>query len=436
MPGFRTTSVRFPNNPGHATLPEQVPSKPAEITNTVARRFLTGKKRNGFLSFIALVSLFGVCLGVAALTVVMGVMEGFETQLRSIITGTHSHIVLYSSKQMIPSQVEMEDRLRAIGGSQIAALGPYIFSEVMLAKGPRVVGSMIEGIEEEGAKKTTDIQKHLREGEMPQRAQGENLPTILLGGNVAESLGAKTGDTINVISPFFDKESLQPRSRKFKVGGIVSTGMYEYDSKYSLMQAEEARDFFRVPASAISAIKIKTVDPKRSADLALKIQKELGYPYRARDWTELNRNLLYAVQLQKTVIFIILTAIILVAAFNIMSTLMMMMSEKKKEMSILKAMGLSPRKSANVFLKVGLLIGLSGAAAGIVLGLAICGFLAKTRFIKLPSDVYFISFLPVDVRPGTLLLIAGCAVVVALLATLYPSYRIAVESPVEGLRYE
>ena len=133
------------------------------------------------------------------------------------------------------------------------------------------------------------------------------LPTIVLGGNLAEALGAKNGDELNVIIPFFDKESLQPRARKFRVGGIVSTGMYEYDSKYSLMNADEARDFFRISASAVSAIKIKTSDPERSIELAQRLQKELGYPYRARDWTELNRNLFYAVRLQKAVIFVILT---------------------------------------------------------------------------------------------------------------------------------
>jgi lipoprotein-releasing system permease protein len=408
----------------------------ASIVNTVARRFLTGKKRNAFLSFIALVSLFGVCLGVAALTVVMGVMEGFETQLRSIITGTNSHIMLYSQRQMIPSQVEMEDRLRAMAGDKITALGPYIFSEVMLAKGPRVVGSVVEGIENDTVRQTTDLEHHLSEGALPVKAEGGELPTIVLGGSLSEALGAKFGDTVNVISPFFEKESIQPRSRKFKVGGIVTTGMYEYDSKYSLLNIDEARDFFRISPSQVSAIKIKTNDPEHSAELAAHIQKELGYPYRARDWTELNRNLLYAVKLQKAVIFVILTAIILVAAFNIMSTLMMMMSEKKKEMSILKAMGLSPRKSSSIFLRVGLLIGLTGAAAGICLGLLICVVLAKTHLISLPGDVYFISYLPVDVRPMTLLFIAFCAVVVALLATLYPAYRIGTESPVEGLRYE
>jgi lipoprotein-releasing system permease protein len=406
------------------------------IVNTVARRFLTGKKRNSFLSFIALVSLFGVCVGVAALTVVMGVMEGFETQLRSIITGTHSHIMLYSSRGLIPNEVEMEDRLRQLAGDRIAALGPYVYSEVMLAKGPRVVGAVVEGIDNESARATTDIERHLAEGELPTKHTENSLPTMVVGGNLAEALGARNGDEIVVISPFFDKESLQPRSRKFRIGGIVSTGMYEYDSRYALMNVEESREFFHIEPSVVSMIKIKTTDPAHSIELATKLKKELGYPYQLRDWTELNRNLLYAVKLQKAVIFVILTSIILVAAFNIMSTLMMMMSEKKKEMSILKAMGLSARKSSGIFMRVGLLIGLSGAATGIALGLAICGVLAKTRFIKLPADVYFIAFLPVDVRPVTLLFIAACAVVVALLATLYPSYRIARESPVEGLRYE
>jgi lipoprotein-releasing system permease protein len=407
------------------------------IVSLVARRFLTGKKRNAFLSFIALVSLFGVSLGVAALTVVMGVMEGFETQLQSIITGTHSHIVLYSQRQAISDPDELEERVRQIAGNSIVAISPYIFSEVMLAKGSRVVGAMIEGIDQK-ITLSTDIQKHLVQGEMPEVSnKGLEIPgTILLGSNLAESLGAKIGDELNVISPFFEKENLQPRARKFKVSGILSTGMYEYDSKYSMIHAEEARDFFRLPPLTASAMKIKTSEASRSKAVVDKLQKDLGYPYRARDWTELNRNLLYAVKLQKTVIFIILTAIIIVAAFNIMSTLMMMMSEKKKEMSILKAMGLSSRKSAGVFFRVGILIGISGAVAGISLGLLICFVLAKTRLVKLPADVYFISYLPVDIQPLTLGFIGACAVIVAILATLYPSIRIARESPVEGLRYE
>lgn len=408
------------------------------IVPLLSKRFLTGKKRNAFLSFIAAVSLFGVCLGVAALTVVMSVMEGFESELRSIVTGTHSHVMLYSQRQVIPNRFELEERVRKIAQDKIEALSPYIFSEVVLAKGARVSGAMVEGVEKVTITQVTRIEKHLVKGVMPEPgvAKRNLAPTILLGSALAEALGAKENDEISVISPFFEKESLQPRARRFRVSGILQTGMYDYDSKYSIIHADEARDFFRLPDSSASALKIKTRDPDTSHELAARLQKELGYPYRVRDWTELNRNLLYAIRLQKAVIFIILTAIIVVAAFNIMSTLMMMMSEKKKEMSILKAMGLSPKQSSGVFISVGLIIGVSGAAAGIALGLFLGLVLSKTRFIELPPDIYFISYLPVDVRAPTLVLIAACAVLVALLATLYPGYRVAKESPVEGLRYE
>lgn len=405
------------------------------FTSLVAKRFLTGRKKNGFLSFIALFSLFGVCLGVAALTVVMGVMEGFESQLRSIITGTHSHLVVYSQRNAISDPEELEERMRRIAGDQIEALSPYVFSQVMLAKGARVQGSMVEGIGRD-LNQVTNIETYVSEGRLPDYAPPGEAPELLLGKAIAEALNAKVGDEVTVISPFFEKENLQPRSRRFKVVGLFNTGMHEYDSKYGMMQIQEARDFFRLGPGAASAFKVKTKNADTSGPVARLLERELGSPYRARDWSELNRNLFYAVRLQKAVIFVVLTAIILVAAFNIMSTLMMIMSEKKKEMSILKAMGLSPRRSASVFLRVGLLIGLSGAAAGVCLGLFLSLILSKTQFVQLPPDVYFISYLPVDVRPATLALIAGCALVVALLATVYPSYRMAVESPVEGLRYE
>ncbi|MCO5141773.1 MAG: ABC transporter permease [Oligoflexia bacterium] len=406
------------------------------IVPHLAKRFLLGKKKNNFLSFIALISLFGVGVGVAALTTVMGVMEGFESSLRQIITGAHSHIVLYSSKQLIRDENDLKERIETVAKGRVESISPYVFSEIMLANKARVVGSMLEGVDPATVVKVTEIEKHLIQGKLPRTEENAELPTIILGVNLAESLSAKIGDTVTVISPYFEKNSLQPRAKKFFVSGLLSTGMYEYDSKYSMVHIDTLREFFQFPKTAASAVKIKTNDPSKSKQLVLELQKELGYPYRARDWTELNRNLFYAIQLQKTVIFVILTAIVLVAAFNIMSTLMMMMSEKKREMSILKAMGLSSKKSSYVFISVGLLIGLAGVVAGICLGLGICFFLANTQLIKLPADVYFISFLPVSVELSTLGLIGVCALVVAFLATLYPAYSIASESPVEGLRYE
>jgi lipoprotein-releasing system permease protein len=405
------------------------------VVGLVAGRFLRGREKSGFLSFISFVSLFGVCLGVGALTVVMGVMEGFETTIRSVVTGTHSHMLLFSGKQLITDPASLEERVRSIGGSEVEAVSPYVFSQVMVAKGARVQGSMVEGVET-SILRTTELEKHLMAGEMPKNGDGAILPTIILGVSLAEALGAKLGDTVAVISPVFERESLEPRARRFQVAGLLSTGMFEYDSKYSMITAFEARDFFRLPMGSASALKIKTSNAAASKVLAERLEAELGPPFRTKDWTEMNRNLLYAVQLQKAVIFVILTAIIIVAAFNIMSTLMMMMSEKRKEMSILKAMGLSPRSSARVFLRVGMVIGTAGATAGIALGLLICLVLARTKFISLPANVYFISFLPIDVRPLTLSVIALAALIVALLATLYPAWIVGRESPVEGLRYE
>ena len=408
---------------------------------TLATRFLTGRKRNTFLSFIAAVSLFGVALGVSALVVVMGVMEGFENELRSIITGTHSHIVLYSSS-VISNRAELQSRIENKFPEQISAISPFVFSEVMLAREGRVVGAMLEGIQDTTAALATNLERHLMQKTYPAagfyQADGKpmRLPTIVLGSVVAEKLAAKIGDEISVISPFFDKGSLQPRIRKFTLAGMLSTGMYEYDSKYCLVHVDEAVDFFRLPFLGASALKIKTKDPQKSYLTAAAIRRELGTSYTLRDWTELNRNLLYAIKLQKAVIFIVLSVIIIVAAFNIMSTLVMLMSEKKREISILQAMGMSPGQSARVFISLGLIIGVAGAVAGLSIGLMLSGVLARTRFIHLPPDVYFISYLPVDINISTLLLIAATSTLIAMGATLYPAWRAARVPPVEGLRYE
>lgn len=410
------------------------------VVSILARRFLTGRKQSSFLSFISGISLFGVALGVAALLVVMAVMEGFETKLRSLITGTRSHITLYSSRNIILNRQQLVDQLQEKFPGEIESVSPFVFSEVMLAHKGRVVGSVLEGIEADGIARTTDIVNHISNGDLPVAAvfseEESVMATIVLGSVIAEELAAKIGSVVSVISPYFDKGTMQPRARRFRVSGILSTGMYEYDSKYSMVDAAEARKFFRLPAKSASALRIKTTNAALSFELAHRIKAAFGYPYVTRDWTELNRNLLYAIKLQKIVIFIVLVSIIVVAAFNIMSTLVIMMDEKKKDMSILKAMGLAPNDSAKVFAIVGLLIGGSGAVFGVALGVAISQVIANTQLIHLPPDIYFISYLPIDMRFSTLMVVMLAALTVSLLATLYPSWRVRVESPIEGLRYE
>lgn len=421
---------------GPATMPVM------SIVGVLSKRFLTGKKRNGFLSFISAISLFGVVVGVTALVVVMGVMEGFETTLQSAITGTHSHLVLFSRKMLITDSYAIQQRVKEIVPNQIKAIAPYVFSEIMLAYNGRVIGSLLEGVEEASISQATDLKTHLVQGEFPSlgfRDQNGALlrePGIVLGTAVAEKLGASVGDVVTVISPFFDEGNMQPLSQKFRVSGFNSTGMYEYDSKYSYVQASEARSFFKMSENSANAFKVKTEDANNSYLVARKIEDALGFPYQTRDWTELNRNLLYAIKLQKAIIFIVLTSIIVVAAFNIMSTLVMMMNEKKREMSILKAMGLKNRQAAGVFVLVGGIIGATGAICGAALGILIGQILKHTKLIDLPPDIYFFSYLPVDMQPTTLLIIMALSLLIAILATIYPSWMVMRESPVEGLRYE
>lgn len=406
------------------------------IVSLLARRFLTGKKRNAFLSFISAISLFGVALGVAALVTVMAVMEGFEAKLRSLITGVNSHITLYSSQQVIRDHAQLAKRIER-DFPEITASSPFILSEVMIAHNGKLSGSLIEGVDRPAAMRTTEILNQLSQGEFaPQPATKEAPAGIVLGSVLADNLGAKLGAVITAVSPYFDQGTLEPRQKRFVVTGILSTGMYEYDSKLSLIGLEEARAFFDLPFHSASGFRLKTSDPSTSIQVAGKIRQKLGVPYRSRDWTELNQNLLYAIKLQKVVIFIVLVAIIVVAAFNIMSTLVIMMDEKKREMAILKAIGLGPADSSRVFTIVGAIIGGAGALAGAALGLVLCQILSSTQFVQIPADVYYISYLPVDVRLSTLLFIIFCALLVALLATVYPSWRVAKESPIEGLRYE
>lgn len=415
----------------------------------LSKRFLMGKKKNNFLSFISFVSLFGVALGVMALIVVMAVMEGFETELKSLITNTHSHIAFYSQKNILYNDEKLIKLIKK-DFPDVVSVQSYIFSEVMVANRGRVQGSLIEGVKKEDVARATKILDYLVEGSFPQslkelhkeakRKKIKNIdsisPGIVLGKFLSEDLGVKIGDTVSVISPYFNKEDMQPRVRYFQVSGIISTGLYEYDSKYSLIHKEEARAFFKLPNFSSTALRILTKDSDSSSSLVKEMRKKFKFPYTIRDWTELNHNLLYAVNLQKVVIFIILASIVVVASFNIMSTLVIMMDEKKKDMSIVKAMGMIPKDTALVFLTIGFTIAVLGIVSGVALGLLLCKVLLNTSLVHLSPEVYFISRLPLEIDSLTLCMIMVSALCISLIASLYPAWKVAKEAPIYGLRYE
>ena len=396
---------------------------------TLATRFLLTKSSDGFLSFISWVSILGVTLGVAALTVVTSVINGFEGELAHVITGMNGDVVLYSRGEPIRDpQFALAEIKKSIPG--VTAVTPSIVTELM-ASGPNgVSGAVLQGVDTETIGAVTAIPERVISGRMP---LGDR--EIALGSAIAEKLGVQKGSEIRLIAPFTGDENSTPQILKGTVVGIVKMGMYDYDSKFVFMTLEAVQKFLNRPG-AVTHFSLKLKDHKESRLVSDRLNEVFTYPYRAKDWSQLNKNLFYAIKLEKAVIGIILTVIIIVAAFNVVSTLMMMIHDKSKEIAILKAMGFRASTSFFLFCAIGLGIGAAGTVLGIASGLGLGWVLEKTHWVSLPPDVYYIGFLPVVVVWKELAFIAGVALLISFLATIYPSWMVSRRLPLDGLRYE
>lgn len=403
----------------------------------LAKGFLLSKSSDGFLSLIAWVSIVGVALGVFALTVVTSVINGFEGELGEAISGLNGDVVLYSRADPVsdPSVIEKKI-LRAL--PQAEAVSASLITELM-ASGPKGTGGVVmEGIDPVSAVKTTTLNKRVISGRLPTK-DGE----IVLAKVLAEKIGADVGGVIRLVIPQVASAGTEGESRSMgipkileaSVVGVVSLGMYEYDSKYAFTKLSWSQAIFGLPDRA-STFKIRLRRGEDSRKASDRLSESFGYPFRAKDWTQLNRNLFYAIQLEKAVISIILLAIVLVAAFNVVSTLMMMIHDKTKEIAILKAMGLRPSQSFRVFCWIGLGIGFVGTSTGMGLGILVNLILDKTKLIKLPADVYYIDYLPVKMNWTEISLIGVMSMVIILVATLIPAFRVSTQSPMEGIRYD
>jgi lipoprotein-releasing system permease protein len=407
-------------------------------------RYLKAKRKQVFISVITFLSISGVTVGVMALIIVISVMNGFTEDLKSKILGTTSHVVLFARGGEMSDYQKIRKKILAMDG--IKGASPFIYREVMLRAGRNVTGVILRGIDPETADSVISIEKALVAGKLEALGKEEGgLPTIFLGKELAGQIGVFKGEELILISPLgtLTPWGMQPKWKKFRVAGIFDTGYYDYDTKLAYISLRSAQDFLGL-SDVATGIEIKVVDIYQARVIGQDVQTRLGHSFWASDWMQMNRNLLFALKLEKRVMFIILTCIILVAGLSIVSTLVMVVMEKTKDIAILKSMGAKARSIMRIFVIEGLIIGGMGTSLGCVLGLLIAmnlerivAWIEKMAGIQfLPGDVYYISELPSKVNPVDLVVIIVVTIGISFLATLYPSWQAARLEPSEGLRYE
>jgi lipoprotein-releasing system permease protein len=403
----------------------------------ISLRYLAAKRKQTFISIITLISIAGVAVGVMALIVVLAVMSGFEEDLKGRILGVTSDVVVTRYSGPVSDWPGLAKRVERVPG--VIAASPFIYSQALLSRGETATGVVIRGIDPDSAKRVISLGLNMKEGSLTglKQAGPIGMPGILLGRVLARNIGAWVGDPVDIVSPFGQMTPMGrvPKARRFQVVGIFESGMFEYDSSLAYVSLGAAQQFLGL-GDQVSGLELKVGNIYKAGEIAADVQKSLGLPFMTQDWMGMNRNLFSALKLEKVVMFIILTLIVLVAAFNIVSTLIMIVMEKNKDIGILKSMGATRRSIMKIFVLEGLIIGAVGTVVGLLGGLGLCGLLARYQFVKLPADVYYISRLPVLMEPLDVAIICAAAVAISLAATVYPAWQASRLDPAEAIRYE
>jgi lipoprotein-releasing system permease protein len=413
----------------------------------VGMRYTRAKRKNHFISFISLTSMIGIALGVAALIIVLSVMNGFQKDLRTRILGVASHLEITGSNNTLtdwPNIVES-----SVKREHVLASAPYIAAQAMLSFGQGVQGAIIRGVLPAAEDKVADLGKSMKVGDLNDLRAGEF--GIILGADLAYTLGAQMGDKVVVMAPQgqFTPAGVVPRLKQFTVVGLFSSGMQEYDAGLALIHMDDAAKLYRME-NKVSGVRLKLDDLFIAPNVAASISKDLNRSsnptgaYYVTDWTQQHANFFKAVQMEKRVMFIILTLIVAVAAFNIVSTLVMAVTDKRADIAIMRTFGASPASIMVIFIVQGALIGMIGTLIGAVFGVivalnidVIIPFIEGLFNIQfLSKDVYQISEVPSDLIWSDVITIVIVSFVLSLLATLYPSWRASKINPAEALRYE
>lgn len=410
-------------------------------------RYTRAKRKNHFISFISLTSMIGIALGVAALIVVLSVMNGFQKELRTRILGVASHLEVTGGG----NQLSDWQSVAAFTSKQqsVLASAPYISAQAMLSYDQGVQGAIVRGVIPSAEDEVADLGKHMKVGRLEDLRAGEF--GIVLGADLAQALGAQIGDKVVLMAPQgqFTPTGVVPRLKQFTLVGLFQIGMYEYDAGLALIHLDDAAKLYRM-GDKVSGVRLKLADlfdaPMMAANISdqLNAQANRSNDYYVSDWTRQHANFFRAVQMEKRVMFIILTLIVAVAAFNIVSTLVMAVTDKRADIAIMRTFGASPSSIMKIFIVQGALIGVIGTALGALFGILIAlnidtiiPFIENLFNVQfLAKDVYYISDLPSDLIWSDVITIVTVSFFLSLLATLYPSFKASRINPAEALRYE
>ncbi|MDX8386257.1 MAG: lipoprotein-releasing ABC transporter permease subunit [Gallionella sp.] len=407
----------------------------------IGLRYTRAKRRNHFISFISLISMLGMALGVLALIVVLSVMNGFQKEIRERMLGASPHLEVVADGGMLNDWQTVMDQVRQ--HPQVSSTAPYVSGQGMLSFGQSVKGVLVRGIDPAMETSITELSNKIKRGSLDALKSGEFA--IVLGSDLARSLGVRIGEKVMLITPQgqITPAGMMPRLKQFRVAGIFEIGMAPYDDSLALINISDAQKLYRL-GDAVTGISTKLLDIDQAPRVSAEIQSRLPNAMYANDWTHQNSNYFRAVQMEKKMMFIILSLIVAVAAFNIVSTLVMAVTDKQADIAILRTLGASPRSIMRIFIVQGVIIGVIGTLLGSVGGIALALNLdVVIPFIEnlfgvhfLAKDIYYISELPSDLHYDEVMWVAAMSFMISMLATLYPSYRASKIQPAEALRYE
>ncbi|KEZ76919.1 lipoprotein-releasing ABC transporter permease subunit [Salinisphaera hydrothermalis] len=414
--------------------------RPLELA--LGLRYTRAKRRNHFISFISSISMGGIALAVMLLITVLSVMNGFESELRNRILGMAAHVEIQSTDGALQGWQDLRKEVDK-KTPQLVASAPYVSGQGMVRSGRSISGTLIRGVVPSREKDVSDVASHMVAGSFDSLKGGTY--NIVLGVDLANQLGVGVGDNVDLLIPEANvtPAGIVPRFRRFHVTGIFSVGMYEYDSGMVLISMKDAQTLYHM-GDGVSGLRLRLKDMFKAPQVSHQLSQILPYRYRVTDWTQQNANFFHAVATEKTMMFIILSLIIAVAAFNIVSMLVMVVTDKQGDIAILRTLGMKPRSVMAIFMIQGMLIGVIGTVIGVILGVllsvnmeSIVPFVEKVLHTNLLSaDVYYISQLKGELHESDVIRICGLSLVLSFLSTLYPAWRAARVQPAEALRYE